>query len=299
MIDSGASSRFTNPQRARTGFYYLAVLSAAVAVLTLPSVPLVAAVFAVFAVVLAFAGRDSSDAAVTGRWNWLDVLAVLALIGVVYAYGGFASLLGSSPAANAAGSLIIYGGAAAAVGFVVSVRRGARLRDLGWRLPDPFWYLAIPVAVLLANFLSNLVLNIELHTTAFHNAAPTQCTDAQSAYGTNLLGLIVGLPVVSLAAPVVEETLFRGFFYTWLVRLIPADTTVRNLLIGAAMLASALVFGLSHATFGAVYILPLAAVGLILTALYQGSGSLLPGVLTHAIFNAWGLFEILLTKSPC
>jgi membrane protease YdiL (CAAX protease family) len=299
MIDSGGRSKYANPEMARTGFYFMAPLAAGVALLTIPSIPILSVVFAAFTVVLFFAGHGSNAQSVTGRWNWLDVLTVLALLGLAEVYGDVFTVLGSSPVARSAENILVYACAYAGLIFVVSVRRGARPAALGWRLPAPGWYLAVPVAVVLATVASNFAVTLEFHTSAFHAASQTQCTDTQSAYGTNLWGFIVALPLVSLAAPIVEESLFRGFLYRWMANLVPPDSSWRSAGIAVAMLASALVFGAFHATYGALYILPLATVGLILAALYQWSGSLLPGILTHAIFNAWGLVEILLTKTQC
>jgi membrane protease YdiL (CAAX protease family) len=299
VIDSSARSKYANAATARSGFFFLAPLAAFVAILTFVSSPILSVLFAASAVVLVMTGRDCREESITGRWNWLDVLAVLALLGIVLAYGGIFKILGSSQIANSAATILVYACVAAAIFFVVSVRRGAHLRDLGWRLPAPKWYLAVPVVVIAGNLISSFVLNLELHTTIFHGAAQTQCTDTQSSFGTNLLGFIVAIPAVAIAPAIVEETLFRGFLYGWMVRLIKPDSAIHPILVGAAVLASAMIFGIFHATFGTLYILPLATVGLLLTALYQWSGSLVPGVLAHALFNTWGLFEILLTKSSC
>jgi membrane protease YdiL (CAAX protease family) len=300
VIDSGDRSKYANAETARNVLYLGAALAATVAILfLLATSPLGSVVFAAFAAVLFIAGRESNEESITGRWNWLDILAILALIGVVWVYGSLITVLGKSPLANSVETTLIYAGWGAAILFVVMVRRGARLSSLGWRLPAPRWYLAVPVAVIAGNLLSNFVLTLEFHTAAFHGAPQTQCTDTQTAYGTNLVGFLVALPVVSLAAPVVEETFFRGVFYSWLAGLTGNRVAGRNLLVFAAMLASALVFGAFHAQYGPIYILPLTAVGLVLTSLYQWSGSIVPGVLAHSLFNAWGAFEILLSKASC
>ena len=44
-----------------------------------------------------------------------------------------------------------------------------------------------------------------------------------------------------------------------------------------------------------VLVLPLFFVGLVLTSLYQGSRSIVPGILTHALFNLPNILAILST----
>jgi membrane protease YdiL (CAAX protease family) len=46
-----------------------------------------------------------------------------------------------------------------------------------------------------------------------------------------------------------------------------------------------------------VLFLPLFFVGVVLALLYQGSRSILPGILTHALFNLPNIILILSTKS--
>jgi sodium transport system permease protein len=84
--------------------------------------------------------------------------------------------------------------------------------------------------------------------------------------------------VVVLAAPVVEETLYRGLGISALVPRIGQE---------AAVGVTALAWGLAH---GLVEGLPiLVAFGLILGTVRLRTGSVLPGMLTHATFNAISL----------
>jgi len=89
-------------------------------------------------------------------------------------------------------------------------------------------------------------------------------------------------------APISEETIFRGFIYGWLRRWGPAALAVP---------LSALIFSAAHQQL--VLFLPLFFVGVVLALLYQGSRSILPGVLTHALFNLPNIILILSTTSSC
>ncbi|MCB9808939.1 CPBP family intramembrane metalloprotease [Candidatus Nomurabacteria bacterium] len=77
-----------------------------------------------------------------------------------------------------------------------------------------------------------------------------------------------------IIAPVIEEIIFRGFFYRIMRAHMP---------IGSAILGSAMIFGMMH-------IIPLYAlngflVGIPLAWLFEKTQSLIPGILMHALNN--------------
>lgn len=79
----------------------------------------------------------------------------------------------------------------------------------------------------------------------------------------------------ALVAPVVEEVVFRGLIFTRLQRALPG---------WAAVALSAAIFGLCHGEllwFCYAYIL-----GVIFAMLARATGSILPGMLMHVVFNA-------------
>lgn len=82
-----------------------------------------------------------------------------------------------------------------------------------------------------------------------------------------------------VAVPVVEELLFRGLLQGWGRGFWP-------------IVVSAVLFALAHGLN--VFLLPLFFTGLVLGVVAQRSGSLLPGMLLHALFNAVNLFAVLL-----
>jgi uncharacterized protein len=91
---------------------------------------------------------------------------------------------------------------------------------------------------------------------------------------TTAVVLIAGL------APVAEELFFRGFIF--------AGLRSRWALWPAA-LVSGLIFGLVHAPTGITTVVPLAALGVALSWLYDRTGSLWPCVMAHAINNGLAL----------
>ena len=90
--------------------------------------------------------------------------------------------------------------------------------------------------------------------------------------------LVLGILTVCVAAPLVEEVFFRGFFYR----------ALRNWagVAGAAILTG-LTFGAMHATSSPVeHLVPLALLGALFCLLYQFTGSLYPCIAAHAINNS-------------
>ncbi len=79
---------------------------------------------------------------------------------------------------------------------------------------------------------------------------------------------------VVIVAPVVEEILFRGIFYTGLRG---------RLGVGWAVFLSAFVFGFLH--FELLGFVPLMAIGAILAMLYESQGSLVAPIVAHAMNN--------------
>ena len=84
--------------------------------------------------------------------------------------------------------------------------------------------------------------------------------------------------IAVVAAPIVEESLFRGFLFNALLRYTP---------VWAAATVSGVLFGLSHLSLSAL--VPLACSGIVLAYVYHSSGSLTASMITHGLFNALNL----------
>jgi CAAX protease family protein len=227
-------------------------------------------------------------------WAWYDVVLVFF---AAFVFGGAANAvvmaivhgadraLGASDRTSVeamAGQLAFYGVAISVTLLVIAGHRGLELRDLGWRRPSWRWLLAaLPLTVLglaVAGALAG-VAQAMLPT-----AQNQQCISVRQQYGHSIL---LALPVVCLAAPIVEETVFRGLLYRWLRGVMP---------LGTAMLLSGALFAVAHAV--TLLFLPLLGIGVLLAWIYERSGSLWPGVLVHALFNLAGIIDIL-TASKC
>jgi hypothetical protein len=91
--------------------------------------------------------------------------------------------------------------------------------------------------------------------------------------------------LICLIAPIVEETIFRGFLYAGLRRRLPLFT---------AVLGSALLFALMHNDLAALA--PIAIIGAVLALLYERTHSLLPSIVCHALNNTLVFLLVLLTQ---
>ena len=141
-----------------------------------------------------------------------------------------------------------------------------------------FTYLAsiIPMLALLSVY--SLIL-LKLGVNAEQGAHPvvpilTQSKDSSIVYIIFILAVVV--------APIIEEIMFRGAFYSWLRDRLNAPLSI---------LVSALIFAAIHPQ-GAIGIVPLGFIGAILAMLREWRGSITACIITHACFNAGTLILV-------
>lgn len=232
------------------------------------------------------AGREPS------AWTWSDVLLSLPLGVVLWITLGFGLVTTIIPllpqhdhalrtsVSSFLVSLTFYGGVMGAVLGLVTLHRHAPVAALGWRAAPVRWIVgAIPLAVA-AYVLVVLVGGVQ--NVLFPADHCGQARDVLRAYpGDHVLAVIV----VAVIAPAAEETFFRGFLFGWLRGRMP---------LWSAVAVSALVFGLAH--LQPVVLIPLFILGCILALVYERSGSLLPGIVIHGMFNLVGITLIFSTR---
>ena len=90
----------------------------------------------------------------------------------------------------------------------------------------------------------------------------------------------------SVAAPVFEEVIFRGFLLASLTRYLPVWGTI---------LASSLLFSLAHLSLSEV--LPLTTLGIVLGVVYTRSRNLLAPILLHSLWNSGTLLSLFVLGS--
>lgn len=104
--------------------------------------------------------------------------------------------------------------------------------------------------------------------------------------GQDKVALLIFFLTASLAAPVFEEIIFRGFLLPSLTRYLP---------VWGAITASSLLFAIAHLSLSEV--LPLATLGAILGIVYTRSRNLLAPMLLHCLWNSGTLLSLFLLGS--
>jgi membrane protease YdiL (CAAX protease family) len=228
------------------------------------------------------------------RLRWLDLLPVLAFIvlGIILVFLVIVALARADRAFihdNAetvalSATLVVY--LAFGAGIAVALRRlPAPLQFLGLHWPTPVdigrtlalivpWY----IGVALVSALSAAVLNGGREV-----PGNTRQLFVQHPHGLGIL--VLALLVTAVAAPLCEETFFRGMLFRLLRSRGP---------LWAAVLLSAIAFGLAHASPAInLALLPVFTyMGIVLALTYAWTGSLTNSVLLHALNNAVGTIAV-------
>jgi membrane protease YdiL (CAAX protease family) len=239
--------------------------------------------------------RDPTDPSAKVPWDWTDfVMFWPGWFSAFQLLGSLAVLLtnlissNSDPTVRSAieSSVLAvcqYGAMLFNIFVLAFMRRGGTLRDLGWRGFKWWWLPVAPIATYVALVSASYLQTF--NQSLFPGVSNGQCHEVQHDYSHYYVLAII---VVCVIAPISEETIFRGFVYGWLHRWGPAVFAVP---------LSAAIFSALHQQL--VLFLPLFFVGLVLASLYQGSRSIVPGILTHALFNLPNIIAILSTTTTC
>jgi membrane protease YdiL (CAAX protease family) len=141
------------------------------------------------------------------------------------------------------------------------------LQRLGFRAfkPSAFGWMAVAFAIYLA-------------FTIFYSLVITEPKqkDIAESFGPTVVQILL----IVIAAPIAEETCFRGMLFGGLREKLPRL---------AAALITGVIFGGLHALTGVSAVPPLIVFGIVLALLYEKTGSIIPGILLHMINNAIAL----------
>jgi membrane protease YdiL (CAAX protease family) len=174
---------------------------------------------------------------------------------------------------TAVGELVVF-----AIIIAVTLAIAGSHKELLSLRPPHSWRraLALAVPIFIAVFVAISALDRALHGSREQGLVPKHWEPSHaSAYAANFV-------IVAAVAPFAEELLFRGLGFSLLVRFGQWP----------AILAIGIAFGLYH---GLVEALPeLALFGCALAWLRSKTGSVFPGMLLHATFNAVGVASVFL-----
>ncbi|MCS7171972.1 MAG: CPBP family intramembrane metalloprotease [Armatimonadetes bacterium] len=227
-------------------------------------------------------------------WDLSEVLAVASLVIVtlplgVSLAGGLRPDLPSLAGAVLAQSAVFLGGC----GYVVRLRYGLPLRALGYDAAR--WPVGLRTGLLVAaaviptvhlavqpasRYLLGLLLGQDrARWLAEQEEAANPILQALPPL-SDPGGVVAFALLVAVLVPVAEETFFRGFVYPPLRRHYGAR---------AAAWLSAVFFAAVH--LQVVNFLPILLLGVVLAAVYERTGSLLPAVVVHAANNLVALIS--------
>jgi len=228
------------------------------------------------------------------RLRWLDLIPVLAftILGVILVFVllvALARLDRSFYRANLetialSSTLAVY--LAFGAGIAVALRRlRAPLAFLGLHSPTPR-DLALTLALVVPWYIGIAVVTA-LSSAAFNGGrvVPGNSRQLFIQHPRGVGILVLALLVTAVAAPLCEEAFFRGMLFRLLRRRAP---------LWAAVLLSAIAFGLAHASPAvSLALLPVFTyMGIVLALVYVWTGSLTNNVLLHALNNAVGTVAV-------
>ncbi len=171
---------------------------------------------------------------------------------------------------SAIGGLLQY---AIILAVVLAIARGISPGTLGLAVPQSWRRTVGLVAVgLVGIWVVGAILNVFLKAGEEQGLVPDGWDSSRAA------PFVANFVVVAGVAPVVEELTYRGLGFA----------AVRDTFgTGAAVVVTALAFGLAHGLFVALPVL--ASFGLILAWLRLKTGSIYPAIVLHALFNGIAL----------
>ena len=171
---------------------------------------------------------------------------------------------------SAVGGLIQY---AIILGIVLAISRGIAPATLGLVRPASWTRAAGRIATALVSiWVIGAVLNVFLEAGKEQGLVPDAWDPGKAA------PFVANFVVVAGVAPVVEELTYRGLGFA------AVRDSFGN---GAAVVVTALAFGLAHGLFVALPVLTI--FGLILAWVRLTTGSIYPTIALHALFNGIAL----------
>ena len=158
--------------------------------------------------------------------------------------------------------------------YLLAVRLwGVTWEQAGWTAPySRAWYgHAVLLALAAILLVAGVTLSIERIT-----GAPLENPQVGmlAPGGASIYSAAVMVFLVAVVAPLAEELLFRGLLYRWIAERF-------GMWIG--LVISSLIFSSMHGIL--LLIPPLFVVGCLLAWLYEKSGSVLPCIVMHGVFN--------------
>ena len=183
--------------------------------------------------------------------------------------------------ANTVVGLVIYGVILLLIWLVTVHKYHVRWSALGVRRP-PGLYFALVIPILFGMYVAAAVVSALIIKLFYGGKAENpQVKDLTGGGGFSWTRLILALITASIAAPIVEELLFRGVLYGWL--------RTRWSAVGGVILSAAL-FSSAHAI--PLILASIFVVGLTLAIVYEKTKSTIATMTLHSLFNTIGVIAV-------
>ncbi len=150
-------------------------------------------------------------------------------------------------------------------------RSPAGIAEFGFRIPNSR-YVAIAIVF-------GLILGLAV--TSLSHLFPSRSPFDVSGFAPWMIGLYF-----LIGASIQEEIIFRGLIQSMLERRRMVTFPLFGGSLSAATVFTAVLFGVIHLEAGAVVALGAIILGLVAGELRRRSGSLLPAIIVHALFNS-------------
>jgi membrane protease YdiL (CAAX protease family) len=175
----------------------------------------------------------------------------------------------------------------------VGLLRREPLAEIGFQAPNPARLILFGLGMGLVMYIGLLAIGSVFVYFGIQQNQADQLTKQFSVTAGNTFGQVLFLIGGGLIAPIGEETLFRGYIFN-AIRL---TFQSRSWGLPLAYVASSLIFAVIHfsgATQGVVaLIVPLFFLALVLAWGMHRTGSLLPGIVAHALVNSVQLVALI------
>ena len=191
-------------------------------------------------------------------------------------------------------SLLIQNGICVLVPVLrVAVIRHEPLAEIGFQAPAPGRLIMLGLGMAVVMYAGSIALSLAFKQVGIEQNQAEQFKKQFSLMPGDTFGQLLFLIGGGLLAPIGEETLFRGYVFNAirLTFLSKRWGIVLAYLVSALLFASIHIFGVTQ---GAVaLVVPIFFIALVLAWGMHRTGSLLPGIVAHALFNSIQLVALL------
>lgn len=189
-------------------------------------------------------------------------------------------------------SLLIQNGICVLVPVLrVRLIRREPLAEIGFQAPAPGRLILLGVGMAVVMYAGSIALSLAFAKFGIQQNQAEQFKKQFSLMPGDTFGQALFLIGGGVLAPIGEETLFRGYVFNAMRLTFKRWGIVLAYLVSALLFASIHIFGVTQ---GAVaLVVPIFFIALVLAWGMHRTGSLLPGIIAHALFNSVQLVALI------